>query len=64
MVRLALKPSLRLASCCRVDVLKGGEGLRLTGLASTLPTENFCALMAATARSASPWLPRVSFSIF
>ncbi len=29
------KPSLRLASCCNVDVVKGGCGLRLTGLAST-----------------------------
>ncbi len=28
MVRLGLKLSLRLASCCSVDVVKGGAGLR------------------------------------
>ena len=28
MVRRAWKPSLRLASCCRVEVIKGGAGER------------------------------------
>ena len=35
MVRLAEKPSREEAACCRVDVVKGGPGLRLVGLAST-----------------------------
>ena len=37
-VRLAEKPSFRAASCCSVEVVKGGGGLRLTGLASTEAT--------------------------
>ena len=32
---LAEKPSLRAASCCKVDVVKGGGGLRVSGLVST-----------------------------
>jgi hypothetical protein len=35
MVRFAAKPSLREASCCSVEVVNGGGGLRLTGFAST-----------------------------
>jgi hypothetical protein len=35
MVWLAEKPSLRAASCCRVEVVKGGGGLRVKGLVST-----------------------------
>ena len=31
-------PSLREASCCSVDVVKGGAGLRLLGFVSTLLT--------------------------
>lgn len=27
-VRVAEKPNARLASCCKVDVMKGGEGWR------------------------------------
>ena len=37
------KPSLRLASCCIVEVVNGGGGLRLAGFASTEVTEN-CAV--------------------
>lgn len=35
MVRWAVKPSLRAASCCRVEVVKGGAGDRLAGFFST-----------------------------
>ena len=35
MVCAGAKPSLRLASCCSVEVVNGGCGCRLTGLAST-----------------------------
>src|SRR3954470_3411278 len=35
MVCAGAKPSLRLASCCSVEVVKGACGLRRAGLAST-----------------------------
>ncbi len=38
MVCAGEKPSLREASCCMVEVVKGGGGLRRAGLASTLAT--------------------------
>jgi hypothetical protein len=38
MVREAAKPSLREASCCRVEVVKGGAGLRFVGFEATLST--------------------------
>jgi hypothetical protein len=38
MVRWAVKPSLRAASCCSVEVMNGGAGLRLRCLRSTLST--------------------------
>ena len=37
-VRSAEKPSLRFASCCSVEVVKGGEGLRLRCFLSTFAT--------------------------
>src|SRR3954462_6442765 len=40
------KPSLRLASCCRVEVVKGACGLRRAGLASTGETVKFGALIS------------------
>ena len=40
MVFCALKPNLRAASCCRVEVVNGGAGLRLRCLRSTLSTVN------------------------
>ena len=50
MVRWALKPSLREASCCRVEVVKGGGGLRRAGFFSTDLTVNW---PVSTARLAS-----------
>jgi len=38
MVRLVVKPSLREASCCRVEVVKGAAGLRRRCFFSTLTT--------------------------
>ena len=37
-VRFALNPSLRDASCCSVDVMNGGDGLRTTSLRRTSST--------------------------
>ena len=37
-VRATLNPSLRLASCCSVEVVKGGAGVRLAGLVSMVCT--------------------------
>ena len=52
MVRWAVKPSLRAASCCRVEVVKGGEGLRLTGFFSIDLIVKLPALMASRAAPA------------
>ena len=57
MVWSAPKCSLRAASCCRVDVVKGGAGLRRVCLRSMDPTENSAAVIAATAASASALEP-------
>ena len=38
MVCDTVKPSLREASCCRVDVVKGGAGVRLRGFTCMSPT--------------------------
>jgi hypothetical protein len=54
MVWLAEKPSLRAASCCRVEVVKGGGGLRVKGLVSTDATVKRPASTAARARWAFP----------
>src|SRR3546814_11416964 len=64
MVWLAEKPSLRAASCCSVDVVKGGGGLRVSGLVSTLSTLNCPASTSALAASALLPSPSVSFSTF
>src|SRR5690606_6803198 len=48
MERYAEKPSLREASCCSVEVVKGGFGLRRAGLLSTEETEKRDALMRDT----------------
>src|SRR5262249_4610954 len=53
MVWAGAKPSLRLASCCSVEVVKGGGGLRLAGLASTLATVNAAPSNARLEASAS-----------
>ena len=51
-------PNLRLASCWSVEVMNGGEGLRVLGLASTDLTVRSRELIACTASSAA-----VSFSM-
>ena len=53
MVSRAPSPSLRLASCCRVEVMNGAAGLRLVGLASTELTLNSRELTACRAASAA-----------
>ena len=53
MVRWALKPSLRLASCCRVEVVKGGGGERRAGFFSTLRTVKAPAATALRAACAT-----------
>ena len=50
MVRAAEKRSLRPASCCRVEVINGGCGVRRHGRSSTERTEN----VGRSNRSASP----------
>ncbi|MNS81158.1 hypothetical protein D3C72_1148620 [compost metagenome] len=52
MVRWAVKPSLREASCCRVEVVKGGAGERLAGFFSTDLMVKSPALMASRAAKA------------
>ena len=50
-------PNFRLASCCSVEVMKGGAGLRVPGFASTLSIFSdrvATALSATSARVASP----------
>ena len=61
---LAEKPSLRAASCCRVEVVNGGGGFLANGLVSTDETVKRPASTTALAASASPLLPIVSRSIF
>jgi hypothetical protein len=53
MVRWAEKPSLREASCCSVEVVKGGAGLRRAGFFSTAETVKVAAWTAALAASAA-----------
>ncbi len=64
MVRVAPKPSLREASCWRVEVVKGGEGLRRLCLRSTDDTAKLCGRMRATAASAASALGRPNLSSF
>src|SRR6185295_8652416 len=64
MVREAEKPNLRAASCCNVEVVNGGGGLRRVGLASTaltLKSPRFTASRAANAMAWSPISRRLSF---
>ena len=58
MVCLAPKPSLRLASCCSVEVMNGGYGLRDAGFASTEATLSAAAATASTAPCASASVAR------
>ena len=52
MVRFGEKPSLRLASCCRLDVVNGGAGERFVFLTATSVTIGRLARIAAAWRSA------------
>src|SRR3546814_16740163 len=64
-VWLAEKPSLRAASCCKVEVVKGGGGLRVGGLVSTdwtVKRPASTAVFAAMAVPSSPMLSRSTFS--
>ena len=62
MVWAGAKPSLRLASCCRVEVVNGGGGWRLAGLASTVAVLAFAALALLhgmlVVALAERWAPR------
>src|SRR5437899_10398152 len=58
MVRCALKPSLREASCCKVEVVKGGGGERLAGRFSTAAIVKVAALTASRAANAEVSLDR------
>ena len=51
-VRFGLKPSRRLASCCRVEVVNGGAGERFWVRVPTLVTFGWSAAIAARWRSA------------
>jgi hypothetical protein len=56
MVRRAVKPSLRAASCCSVEVVNGGGGLRRLGRRSTFSTVSqpfACARIACSTLRAS-----------
>src|SRR5665213_3676288 len=61
MVRCAEKPSLRDASCCKVEVVKGGGGERRAGFFSTAATVKAAALTASRAAKADASLPRSNF---
>src|SRR5271156_3831241 len=58
MVRWAEKPSLREASCCSVEVVKGGGGVRRAGFFSTDVTLKLAAPAAALAACADASWPR------
>ena len=44
MVCDTVKPSLRAASCCRVEVVNGGAGVRLMGFFTMVATVNLAVL--------------------
>ena len=58
------KPNLRLASCCDVEVVNGGGGLRLAGLASIDATVKAALSSARLKASASAPEPMSSRWIF
>ena len=64
MVWAGAKPSLRLASCCSVEVVNGGGGLRLAGLASIFATVKVAFSSACLKASASAPEPMSSRWIF
>ena len=65
MVCDTVKPSLRAASCCSVDVVKGGAGERRMGFLATDATRKVAPLQASRKASTSAWvLNRLSSSAF
>jgi hypothetical protein len=53
MVRLVVKPNLRAASCCSVEVVNGGAGRRRRSLLPTaLTVSRPCAAFSSTLRAA------------
>ena len=62
MVFFTPKPSLREASCCRVDVVKGGTGLRRTSPRSTAATRKAPLRIRPAASSATASVPSASLS--
>ena len=59
-------PSLREASCCKVEVVKGGKGWRLPGFASIEATLKLAlssaSLKASASRLPSPCASRSAFT--
>ena len=61
MVRRVVKPSLREASCCRVEVVNGGAGRRLRSLLATSVTCSApCAAAVIRLRASSAVSPSVT----
>ena len=56
MVFFTEKPRRRAASCCSLEVMKGGTGWRFFSLASTLDTLNSVFSVSPTTLSDSSWL--------
>ena len=50
MVRRGVMFSLREASCCKLEVVKGGVGLRCLSVRLTVLMEKVCACSSATMR--------------
>ncbi len=64
MACLALIESLRPASCCIVEVVKGARGLRVPGFASTLATVARPAAVIASARVRAAASSRTTTAFF
>ena len=63
MVCDTVKPSLRAASCCSVDVVNGGAGVRFMGFFTTLATVKSAVLhLSRNARTSSRVVKRLSNS--
>ena len=59
------KPSLRAASCCSVEVVNGGAGIRFSGFFVTLATLNSASLhFSRNAIASSCVVKRLSSSVF
>ena len=65
MVCDTVKPSLRAASCCRVEVVNGGAGVRLMGFFTMVETVNLAVLhLSRKAMTSSRVVKRWSSSAF